>query len=35
MPKVIGIGGVLFKVRDGDQPRAWYTRVLGLERAPR
>ena len=31
MAKVIGIGGVFFKVRDGDALRAWYTRVLGLE----
>ena len=31
MPKVFGIGGVFFKVRDGDALRDWYRRVLGFE----
>src|SRR5690349_21652937 len=31
MPKVIGIGGVFFKVRNGVAFREWYRRVLGLE----
>ena len=31
MSKILGIGGVFFKVRDGDALREWYARVLGLE----
>jgi catechol 2,3-dioxygenase-like lactoylglutathione lyase family enzyme len=31
MAKILGIGGVFFKVRDGAALREWYTRVLGLE----
>lgn len=31
MAKVIGVGGVFFKVRDGDALRAWYKRVLGID----
>jgi catechol 2,3-dioxygenase-like lactoylglutathione lyase family enzyme len=31
MAKVIGVGGVFFKVRNGDAVREWYRRVLGLE----
>jgi catechol 2,3-dioxygenase-like lactoylglutathione lyase family enzyme len=30
MAKVLGIGGVFFKVEDGDAVRDWYRRVLGL-----
>jgi catechol 2,3-dioxygenase-like lactoylglutathione lyase family enzyme len=29
--KVVGIGGVFFKVRDGARLREWYTRVLGFK----
>ncbi len=31
MAKVLGIGGVFFKSRDGDAMREWYGRVLGIE----
>lgn len=31
MAKVLGVGGVFFKSRDGDAMRDWYKRVLGLE----
>lgn len=31
MARVIGVGGVFFKARDGAALREWYTRVLGLE----
>ena len=31
MAKIIGIGGVFFKVRNGEAFREWYRRVLGLE----
>lgn len=31
MAKVLGVGGVFFKARDGDALRAWYQRVLGLD----
>jgi predicted enzyme related to lactoylglutathione lyase len=31
MAKVLGIGGLFFKTRDGDTLRQWYQRVLGLE----
>lgn len=31
MARVIGIGGVFFKARDGAALREWYTRVLGME----
>ncbi len=31
MAKVIGVGGVFFKVRNGEAAREWYRRVLGLE----
>jgi predicted enzyme related to lactoylglutathione lyase len=31
MAKVLGLGGVFFKSRDGVALRDWYTRVLGLE----
>ncbi len=31
MAKVIGIGGVFFKARDGAALREWYSRVLGVE----
>jgi predicted enzyme related to lactoylglutathione lyase len=31
MAKVLGIGGVFFKSKDGDAMREWYGRVLGLE----
>ena len=30
MAKVLGIGGVFFKVQDGDALRDWYRRVLGF-----
>ena len=30
MAKVIGLGGLFFKSRDGAALRAWYTRVLGI-----
>lgn len=31
MGKVIGVGGVFFKVKDGEAFRAWYARVLGVQ----
>ncbi len=31
MAKVIGLGGLFFKSRDGVSLREWYTRVLGIE----
>jgi len=31
MPKIIGVGGIFFKVRNGEAVREWYRRVLGLE----
>lgn len=31
MAKVLGVGGVFFKSKDGDAMRDWYKRVLGLE----
>ncbi|MFZ2029038.1 MAG: VOC family protein [Vitreimonas sp.] len=31
MAKVLGIGGLFFKSRDGDAMRDWYRRVLGVE----
>jgi predicted enzyme related to lactoylglutathione lyase len=31
MSKVIGVGGIFFKARNGDAVREWYRRVLGLE----
>ena len=31
MAKVLGVGGVFFKSRDGDAMRDWYGRVLGME----
>ena len=31
MAKVLGVGGVFFKSRDGAALRDWYARVLGLE----
>ena len=31
MAKVIGLGGVFFKVENADDLRAWYRRVLGFE----
>jgi predicted enzyme related to lactoylglutathione lyase len=31
MAKVLGVGGVFFKSRDGDAMREWYSRVLGIE----
>ncbi len=31
MAKVIGVGGVFFKARDGAALREWYAKVLGLE----
>ena len=31
MAKVLGVGGVFFKSRDGDAMRDWYRRVLGIE----
>ena len=31
MAKVIGVGGVFFKSKDGDALRAWYSRVLGVD----
>jgi predicted enzyme related to lactoylglutathione lyase len=31
MAKVLGVGGVFFKARDGDALRDWHRRVLGLE----
>lgn len=31
MAKVLGVGGVFFKTKDGAALREWYGRVLGLE----
>ena len=31
MAKVLGIGGLFFKSRDGDAMRDWYSRVLGVD----
>ncbi len=31
MAKVLGVGGVFFKSRDGEAVREWYGRVLGME----
>jgi predicted enzyme related to lactoylglutathione lyase len=31
MAKVLGVGGVFFKSKDGDAMRDWYGRVLGIE----
>ena len=31
MAKVLGLGGLFFKTKDGAALRAWYARVLGLE----
>jgi predicted enzyme related to lactoylglutathione lyase len=31
MAKVLGLGGVFIKARDGAALRAWYKRVLGLD----
>lgn len=31
MAKVLGVGGVFYKARDGAALRAWYKRVLGIE----
>jgi predicted enzyme related to lactoylglutathione lyase len=31
MAKVLGIGGLFFKSRDGDALRDWYRRVLGVD----
>ena len=31
MAKVLGVGGLFFKSRDGDAMRDWYRRVLGVE----
>lgn len=31
MAKVIGVGGIFFKVNNGAAVREWYRRVLGLE----
>ena len=31
MAKVLGVGGVFFKSRDGGAMREWYSRVLGME----
>src|SRR5262245_6706952 len=31
MAKVLGVGGVFIKVRDGEALRAWYKRVLDVE----
>jgi len=30
MAKVLGVGGLFFKSRDGDAMRDWYGRVLGI-----
>ena len=34
MAKVLGIGGVFFKVQDVAATNAWYVRVLGFEPTP-
>lgn len=34
MAKVLGVGGVFFKVRDKDALMAWYGKVLGLDVLP-
>ncbi|MGE0532096.1 MAG: VOC family protein [Hyphomonadaceae bacterium] len=31
MAKVLGVGGVFLKSRDGDAVRDWYSRVLGID----
>ena len=31
MAKVLGLGGVFFKVQDPEGVRAWYAKVLGIE----
>lgn len=33
MAKVLGLGGLFFKTRDGEALREWYARVLGVEAA--
>ncbi|MGE0047304.1 MAG: VOC family protein [Hyphomonadaceae bacterium] len=34
MAKVLGVGGVFFKSKDGEKLQAWYKEVLGLEFHP-
>jgi predicted enzyme related to lactoylglutathione lyase len=31
MAKVLGLGGIFYKTADGDEVKAWYKRVLGVD----